>query len=182
MPNIRRLIEEIQIVPAFVPGADQNTDLTGDWVSFKNFNNCLLVFHKAAGSAGDDPSIRLQQSTVVAGSDAKALTFNHIYHKIGATALSAIGVFTRVDLTTPTDDLDLVSVNSVDLLTDVGETIICVEVKADDLDVTNGFDCMNFILEGDDVGNANLVCAYYVLYNPRHAGGTGTTALEAIAD
>jgi hypothetical protein len=177
--NIQRLMEQIQIIPAFIAGADQNTDLEGDWVSFKNYNNCLLVFHKAAGTAGDDPSIRLQQATVVAGSDAKALTFNHIYHKIGATALSAIGTFTRVNLTTATADLDLVSVNDVDLLTDVGETIICVEIKADDLDVTNGFDCMNLLIEGDDVANANLCAAYYIMYNPRHAGAI---TQEAIAD
>ncbi len=180
--NIRRLMEEIQIVPAFIAGADQNTDLEGDWVSLKNFNNCLIVFHKAAGTAGDDPSIRLQQATVVAGTDAKALTFDHIYHKIGATAVSAIGVFTKVKLDTATADLDLVSVNGVDLLTDVGESVICVEIQADQLDVTNGFDCLNLLIEGDDVANANLVCGYYLLYNPRHPGGNAATALEAIAD
>ncbi len=182
--NIRRLIEEVQIVPAFIPGADNNADLTGDWVSFKNFNNCLVVYHKAAGTAGDDPAIRLQQATVVAGSDAKALAFNRIYYKVGATALSAIGTFSFVNLTTPSDDVDLDTINSsaLDLLSDVGESIICIEVKADDLDVSNGFDCMNLIIEGDDFANANLCCAYYIMYNPRHAGGAAGTALEAIAD
>lgn len=177
--KIRRLMEEIQIVPCFAPGSDQNADLASDWVSLKNYDSCLLVFHKAAGTAGDDPSIRLQQATDVAGTGAKSLNFTHIYHKIGATALDAIGTFTRVDLTTATDDLDLVSVNSVDLLTDVGETMICVEVKASDLDVVNSFDCVNFLLEGDDVGNANLCAAYLVLYNARYPGAT---PLSAIAD
>ena len=172
-------MEEIQIVPAFIAGADQNADLTGDWVSFKNYNRCLLIFHKAAGTAGDDPSIRLQQATDVAGTSAKALNFTHIYHKIGATAINAVGPFTRVDLTTATDDLDLVSVNSVDLVTDTGETMICVEIQASDLDVSGGFDCMNFILEGDDVANANLCGAYYIMYDTRHPGSVG---LEAIAD
>jgi hypothetical protein len=179
MGVIRRLMEEINIVPAFVPGADQNADLTGDWVSLKNYNRCLVLFHKAAGTAGDDPSIRLQQATDVSGTGAKALNFTHIYHKIGATALSAIGTFTRVDLTTATDDLDLVSVNSVDLLTDVGETMIGVEIQADQLDVTNGFDCINLLIEGDDVANANLCTGLYILYDPRHPGAT---PLEAIAD
>ena len=179
MGAIRRLMEQCQIVPAFIAGADQNADLTGDWVSFKNYKRCLVVFHKAAGTAGDDPSIRLQQATDVSGTSAKALNFTHIYHKIGATAISAVGVFTRVDLTTATDDLDLVSVNSVDLVTDTGETMICVEVQASDLDVTNGFDCMNLIIEGDDVANANLVAGMYILYDPRHEGVAG---LEAIAD
>ncbi len=180
--NIRRLIEEIQIVPVCPPGTDWNSDVDGDWVSLKNYNNCLIVFHKAAGTGGDDPSIALNQATAVAGTSSKALTFNHIYHKIGATALSAIGAFTRVDLTTASADLDLVSVNSVDLLTDVGETIVCVEIKADDLDVSNGFDCLQLFIEGDDSSNAALMAAYYILYNPRHAGGTGAVGLEAIAD
>lgn len=179
MPNIRRLMEEVQIVPAFIAGADWNADLTGDWVSLKNYNNVAVVFHKAAGTAGDDPSIRLQQATDVSGTGAKALNFTHIYHKIGSTAISDVGTFTRVDLTTATDDLDLVSVNSVDLVTDTGEAMIVVEVKADDLDVTNGFDCINLLLEGDDSSNAALCGAYYVLYNPRHPGAT---PLSAIAD
>lgn len=179
MPNIRRLMEEIQIVPVAPPGTDWNSDVDGDWVSMKNYNNCLILFHKAAGTAGDDPSIALNQATTVAGGSSKALTFNHIYHKIGATALSAISTFTRVDLTTATADLDLVSVNSDDLLTDVGETLIGVEIKADDLDVTNGFDCLQLYIEGDDSSNAALCAAYYILYNPRHPGAT---PLEAIAD
>lgn len=169
--------EQVQVVPAFIAGADQNADLTGDWVSLKNFQRCAIIFHKAAGTAGDDPSIRLQQATDVAGTGAKALTFNNIWHKIGATALSAIGVFTKIKITTPTDDLDLVSVNGVDLLTDVGESLIGVEIKSDELDVTNGFDCLNLLIEGDDVANANLCGAYYLLWGPRQA-----VPLSAIID
>lgn len=172
------LMESIQIVSAFAPGTDINTDASGDWVSLKGFDGCLVVFHKAAGTAGDDPSIKLQQATAVAGTGAKALTFNHIYHKIGATALSAIGTFTKVELATPTDDLDLVSVNGVDLLTDVGESLIVVNVRASDLDVDGGFDCVNLEIEGDDIGNATLASAYYVLYNARHPGAVVKSAIS----
>lgn len=161
-------METINIVSAFAPGTDINTDADGDWVSLKGYAGALVVFHKAAGTAGDDPSIKMQQATAVAGTGNKALTFNHIYHKIGATALTAIGAFTKVTLTTPTDDLDLVSVNSVDLLTDVGETIIVVNIPASSLDVDNGFDCIQLSIEGDDVGNATLAAAYYILYGARY--------------
>lgn len=172
-----RLMENINIVSAFAPGTDINSDATGDFVSLKNYDGCLVVLHKAAGTAGDDPSIKLVQATAVAGTSPKALTFNHIYHKIGATALTAIGTFTRVDLTTPTDDLDLVSVNSVDLLTDVGESIIVVDVKASDLDVTNGYDCLNLFIDGGDVGNATLSAAYYILYGCRYPDKTPPSAI-----
>lgn len=170
-------MEIIQIVPAFPPGTDINSDADGDWVSLKGFDGCLVVFHKAAGTAGDDPSIALNQATAVAGTSSKALTFNHIYHKIGATALSSIGTFTKVELTTATADLDLVSVNSADLLTDVGETMIVVNVRASDLDVDNGFDCLQLFIEGDDIGNATLAAAYYILYNSRYAGNPVPSAI-----
>lgn len=171
-----RLMERINIVSAFPP-SDINSDATGDWVSLKNYDGCIVMFHKVAGTAGDDPSIRLQQATAVAGTGAKALNFRHIYHKIGATALDAIGTFTRIDLTTATDDLDLVSVNSVDLLTDVGETIICVDVRASDLDVSGGFDCINLLIEGDDIAQSTYAAAYYILYNSRDSGPTPPSAI-----
>jgi hypothetical protein len=171
-----RLIESVQIVTAFPP-SDINTDADGDWVSLKNFNRCLVLFHKAAGTAGDDPSIRLRQAQDISGTGAKALNFDHIYHKIGATALSAIGSFTKVALTTPTDDLDLVSVNTVDLLTDVGETLIGVEVHADDLDQENGFDCIQLLIEGDDIGNSTYADAIYLLYDARYPGPTQKSAI-----
>lgn len=171
------LMENIQFVSAFAPGTDINTDADGDWVSLKNFDGCVVLFHKAAGTAGDDPSIKLQQASDVAGTGAKALTFNHIYHKIGATALSAIGTFTKVELATATDDLDLVSVNGVDLLTDVGETLIAVNVRASDLDVDNSFDCLRLQIEGDDIGNATLAAAYYLLYNARQSGNPVPSAI-----
>lgn len=174
------LMEQVQIVSAFPP-SDINTDADGDWVSLKHFDRCLVLFHKAAGTAGDDPSIRLRQATDVAGTSAKALTFNHIFHKIGATALSAVGQWTKVELTSATDDLDLVSVNSADLLTDVGETMIAVEVKASDLDVDNGFDCLQLLIEGDDIGNSTYGCGYYLLYPARYAGPVSQVP-SAIAD
>ena len=172
------LMESINIVSAFAPGTDINTDAEGDWVSLKNYDGCLVVFHKAAGTAGDDPSIALNQATTVSGGGVKALTFNHIYHKIGATALSAIGTFTKVELATATADLDLVSVNGSDLLTDVGESLIVVNVRASDLDVDNNFDCLQLVIEGDDVGNATLAAAYYILYNCRFPGNPTPSAIS----
>jgi hypothetical protein len=162
------LMEQVNIVSAFSPGTDINSDASGDWVSLKGYAGCIVLFHKAAGTAGDDPSIALNQATDVAGTSSKALTFNHIYHKIGATALSAIGQFTKIELTTASADLDLVSVNGTDLLTDVGETLIAVNVRASSLDVDNGFDCLQLFIEGDDVGNATLAAAYYILYGARY--------------
>lgn len=162
------LMEQINIVSAFVAGSDANSDLTGDWGNFKHYDGCLVYVKKPVGSAGDDLSIRLQQATDVSGTGAKALNFNHIYHKIGATALSGVGTFTRVELATETDDLDLVSVNGVDLATDINETQIIVNVRATDLDVDGGFDCINLLIEGDDIANALIISADYIFYGCRY--------------
>lgn len=171
------LMENIQFVSAFSAGTDINSDADGDWVSLKGFDGCLVIFHKAVGTAGDDPSIALNQATAVAGTGSKALTFNHIYHKIGGTGLTGVGTFTKIDLTTATADLDLVSVNGVDLLSDINECIFVVNVRASDLDVDNNFDCLQLFIEGDDMGSACLASAYYLLYNCRYAGNPVPSAI-----
>lgn len=172
-----RLLESIQIVPAF-PMQDINTDATGDWVSLKNYDGCLVVFHKNAGTAGDDPSLLMLQATDVAGTGSKALNFTTLYAKVGATALSAIGTFTKYTFTA-TNDLDLVSVGGTDILADVGETLCVLDIRASDLDVGGGFDCIQLSIEGDDIGNAVYGAAYYYLYGARYPQAI---ALSAIAD
>lgn len=173
-----RLLESIDIVTAFVPGADINSDVTGDWVSLKNYDGCLVVFHKAAGTAGDDPSILMLQATDVAGTGSKALNFTTLYAKVGATALSAITAFTKYTFTA-TNDLDLVTVGGTDILSDVGETLAVVDIRASDLDVSGGFDCIQLSIEGDDIGNATLAAGFYLLYGSRYPG---PTPLSAITD
>lgn len=171
-----RLLESINIVTAFAPGSDVNSDVDGDYVSLKNYDGCLVVIHKAAGAAGDDISLKLDQATAVAGTGAKALTFNTLYAKVGATALSAIGTFTKYTFTA-TDDLDLVSVGGTDILSDVGESLLVLDIRASDLDVSNGFDCFRVTIEGDDVGNATLAAGFYLLYGARYPSPSPLTAI-----
>lgn len=170
-----RLLESINIVGAFPP-ADMNTDKDGDYVSLKNYDGCLVVVHKAAGTAGDDISIKLDQATDVAGTGTKALTFNHLYAKVGTQ--TGVGTFTKYTFTA-TDDLDTVSVGGTDLLADDVEALFVVDIRACDLDVTNGFDCFRLTIEGDDLGNACIGAALYILYGARYPSAT---PLSAIAD
>jgi hypothetical protein len=168
-----RLLESINIVTAFPP-ADMNTDKDGDYVSLKNYDGCLVVIHKAAGTAGDDISIKLDQATAVAGTATKALTFNHLYAKVGTA--TTVGTFTKYTFTA-TDDLDTVSVGGTDLLADDVEALFVVDVRASDLDVSNGFDCFRVTIEGDDLGNACIGAGFYLLYNARYPGPTPLTAI-----
>lgn len=148
----------------FVPdviNADANSDLTGDWINLKHYDRAYLVLQKPAGTAGDDLSIHIQQATDNSGTGAKDLTFTKLWHKIGT--LNAVGQWTAVTLTTAAADLDLASVNSVDLATDTNQAAIVVEIMAESLDVANNFTHINVIYEGDDIANALIINSAWLM-------------------
>ena len=177
MQSFTNPMELMQIVPAFPP-ADLDTDRTGDWVSMKNYEWCVIYIHKAAGTAGDDISILTEQATDVAGTGAKALNFTKLYYKVGATALTAVGTWSTVT-GTATGDLDTVTAFGSDLVADTGEAVFAVVFKASDLDVSNGFDCLRWSCEGDDLSNPAIGASAYILFGPRQASAA---MLSAIVD
>jgi len=132
------LVERTQICAAFGPVDLSAAANNGDWVSLKDFDSCAVIFFKAAGTAGDDPTLTLRQATDVSG-QAAANTY-----------------------------LDLTSAENAG--------IYLIEVRADELDVANGFDCVQFSVA--DVGtNAQLGAALYLLRGSRYA-----PPLSAIVD
>ncbi len=166
-----RMVENTQISSVFLP-VDLGTAQNGDYHSMKGYKHATLIFFKAIGTAGDDPTITVQQAKTVAGGSVKELEFTEIYTKQAATNLLAVGQFTRIDQTaseTYTDD------------TSAEEAAIWViEIDADDLDVENGFDCLRFNIA--DIGsNAQLGCGLIVLSEPRDATDAASQ-LSAIAD
>lgn len=72
------LVERTQICAAFGPVDLSAAANNGDWVSLKDFDSCAIISFKAAGTAGDDPTLTLRQATDVSGTNAKALDFNWI--------------------------------------------------------------------------------------------------------
>jgi len=118
-----------QIVSGFVPVDMQAGANTGDWVSVENFNHVAIVFFKAAGTAGDDPTITVSQATDAAGTSSKALNFTRIYTKQGT--LSSVANFT---LTTQSAANTYTDATSAEV-----QAIWVVEFDADDLDVSSGF-------------------------------------------
>lgn len=170
------LLEQINIVPAYPP-ADHNTDKDGDWVSLKNYSGCLVVLHKAAGTAGDDFVLKLEQATDVAATGAKALNISRFWAKVGATALTGVGTFTKYSGTAAAT-IDTVSAFGTDLAADTGEALIVIDVRASDLDVTNGFDCIHYVHEGDDVGNATIASCLYILYGASYPGASPVSAID----
>lgn len=157
----------IDIVPDAI-SQDANSDIDGDWVNLKNYEKAYFLLLKPAGTAGDDLSIALQQALTAAGGSAKALTFSKLWYKIGT--MSAQGQWTRVDLATPSSDLDLVSVNGVDLASDTSAAAFLVEVLAESLDINNGFRFVQALIEGDDISNALIITTLWIMAGGRFQG------------
>jgi len=157
------LTEKVQIASGFVPISMAAGANAGDWVSLKNFLRCAIVFFKAAGTAGDDPVITLLQATSVAGSNSKALNFTRIDSKQGA-ALTAIGQFTKTEQAAGNTYSNLTLAET--------QAIIVIDIKAEDLDIDNGFDCLQASVA--DVGtNAQIGGLLYLLHDPKFVDEAG---------
>jgi hypothetical protein len=179
MINASLFEQGIDIIPDAI-AADANTDIEGDWISLKNSDRAYLLLIKPAGSAGDDLSIHLQQATAAAGTGAKDLTFTKLWYKKAASTnvFTAVPTWTAVELTTATADLDLVSVNGVDLATDTVGALVLVEVMAESLDTSGGFCFVNNIIEGDDIGNALIVNQLWITTGDKYAGAIPVSKLS----
>lgn len=169
------LLENIHPVGAIRPVDLSGGANAGDWVSLKNYKKCLILFHSAIGTAGDDPTVTLLQATAVAGTGSKALNINtsKVFKKQAATNLLAVGQWSNASAG--------VTANAwTDADAAEQELLLAIEVDADELDVDNGFDCVSISVA--DVGtNAQLGAAYYILAEPRYPA-KATSMLSAIAD
>ena len=151
-------VQNSQIVSGFVPVDMQAGANTGDWVSVENFNHVAIVFFKAAGTAGDDPTITVSQATDAAGTSSKALNFTRIYTKQGT--LSSVANFT---LTTQSAANTYTDATSAEV-----QAIWVIEFDADDLDVSSGFTHVQASVA--DVGsNAQVGACLYLATEPRYA-------------
>jgi len=168
-----RLLESVQLVLA-APPADFNSAVTVDWISLKNYDGCLVVWLKAVGTAGDDWSLQLNQATAVAGTSSKALTFTDWYYK-AAVDIATVGTFTKVTQATATADLDLGT--PTDYLQDVMQAIYVIDVKASQLDVANGFDCIAATFDDTDCGSTSLGAILYIPYGARYPQASPLTAI-----
>lgn len=156
-----RLAETIQMVAGIIPVNLQTAANDGDWVSLKNYGHVAIVVLKGAGTAGEDPVLTVRQAQDVAGTGAKALTFDTIYAKVGAQ--SGIGAFTKVSQAAANTYTDATSAEA--------EGLFVIEFEAEDLDLANGFDCIQ--VQIPDVGagaTPQIGGALYLLSEPRYGG------------
>jgi len=154
-----KFVERHQIVSAVPPVNLATGANDGDWVSLKGYGKITIVFFKGVGTAGDDPTLTLEQASAVAGTGAKALVFETIHVKQD-TVLTATGTYTATKRTTPI-------ATYTDATSAEDQAIWVVDINAEELDVEGGFDCVRARVA--DIGvNAQLGCILYILGDPRY--------------
>jgi len=177
-----KVLEGLQIHPIWpgyvVDDGDDDTVATGDYISLKNYGKCLILIAFGDGTAtSGDIDIEVYQSTDVSNSlsDVKALDVcktGRIYSKVAASTLAAEGTWTKVTQATADEIYD--DETSGEML-----GMIAIEVRADDLDVSNDFDCIRVDL--DTIESTKLVCGLYILSEPKYPAAPDLM-LSALAD
>ncbi|RWF66853.1 hypothetical protein [Mesorhizobium sp.] len=174
----KHFVEEHQVVLLFKPVAMNAAANSGDWVSMKNYSRCTIIFIKAVGTAGDDPTLSFKQATDVSGTNVKALGVTRIDKKQAATDLTAVGTFTKSTSDSAASNDTFNTTNGTWTNSDLAEqaAIVIADIKAEDLDVANGFDCVTMNIA--DVGtNAQLGTAIAILREPRYLKETLPSAI-----
>ncbi len=159
-------LEIADIIPAFVPVDMQNGANNGQWISMKGTSRLLCVLLKAAGTAGDNPVVTLQQATSNAGANAKALTFTRARTKIGAiSSTPQWSVVTQAPSNTYTPT------------SAASQAVIAVEIQSTDLDMNNGFAFVQLSIP-DTGSNPQLGAAFYIAYGIRFPQSVTPSALS----
>jgi hypothetical protein len=148
------------IISGFVPVDMQTGANSGDYISLKNWNGVCIVLFKAAGTAGDDPTITVRQAKDVSGTSVKdLLAVTDIYTKQGT--LTSVGTWTH---TTQAAAATLAG----DGTSAESQGVYFTFIPTEALDTDNGFDCLAANV-ADVGGNAQLGCLFYIPVGPRFA-------------
>ena len=153
--------EQGQDVHPFFFQQDGDTDITGDYFSFRDYERIGVLLIKAGTEDVDTGSISFLQATDASGTSAKAVNCRRCWYKTGT--MTAQGVWTAVTVGdgTPDDSLAFgatVTAGSTRVVADVNTNalyLLC-EILAVDMDVANGFKFLAPFMEGDEVNNACL--------------------------
>src|SRR5262245_40813618 len=142
MNPIEMVQYETGLVPKDITGAAQDTD----WVSLKNDSWVRIIIQQGAW-AGGTPAVTLNQATDVSGTGSKSLGFSKRWTKTGLTGTTS----TETAVTSDTFNLSATA-----------NTINEIFIKAADLDVDNGFDCLS-VHVATPGSNADLLCIGFLL-------------------
>jgi hypothetical protein len=161
----KHILDKLDFVSGLVP-INLGSARSSDVISLKNYGRCAIVFHKAAGSASEDPTLTVLQASSITPSNAKAVNFTEIYVKQGT--LSSVGTWTHTTASAGNTYTNATLSES--------ECVIVIDIKAEDLDVDNGFDCIQVTIA--DAGSVNQLGAlFFVLHEPRYSKEGGISAI-----
>lgn len=154
------LTEQVKIVEGLL-GVTPSTS-TPDYVSLKNYERCAILILVKNATTVTGSAITVKQATSVGAGGEKALSFSKAYRNVDTGAADALSEFTVTSDTFTTQ-----AVNSKNAM-------YVIEVKAEDLDVNNGFDC---IRAGTGDATATTITVLYLLF-----GAKFPTTTAAITD
>jgi hypothetical protein len=167
MPDYNHeFLESADIIPAFVPVDMQTGANSGLWITMKETSRLVCVLYKAAGTAGDNPVVTLQQATTNTGTNAKALTFTRARTKIGAIASTPQWTIVTQSAS-----------NTITPTSAANPAVIAIEIQATDLDLANGFTFVQLSVP-DTGSNAQLGAAFYIAYGITYPQSTTLSALS----
>lgn len=152
------LSEQVKIVEGLLSVVPSSS--TPDYVSLKYYERIMILVQVKNATTVTGSAITLKQATAVAGTSEKALSFSKAWRNIDTGAADVLSEFTVSSDTFTTD-----STNSKNLM-------YVMEVKAEDLDVNSGFDC---IRAGTGNATAATVSVTYFLFG--HKFPTTTAAI-----
>lgn len=159
------ILDKVDFVSGLVP-INLGSNRSSDVISLKNHGRCAIILHKAAGSASEDPTITLLQATSVSPSNAKALNFTEVWTKQGT--LSSVGTWTKVTQAAGNEYTNTAASEN--------EAVWLIDIKAEDLDVDNGYDCIQVTIA--DAGSVNqLGAVMFVLHEPRYSKQGSVSAI-----
>ena len=166
MLTFESLIEslEIQSLCNVVDTQGTANDMTtGDWLKMIGAR-ALVVFLKEAGTAGDDPTIVLEQASDNAGTGAKALTFSTIYRKESTTSIQSVGTWTKTTQAAASTYTNLTS----------AESYLCwaIEIRESDFDGDSspGFKYLRATVADTGSGSAQLGVIFVIFGQLRYGG------------
>lgn len=138
-----------------------------DYVSMKGYARCQIIIAIADGTTVTGTAVTLKQATDVSGTSEKALAFTRM---LANTDLSASKDLTETAVTSNTFTTQ--TTNSKD-------SLYVIDVAAEDLDATNGFDCLRVDCTGHAATSPRGAIVLFNLYGKRYSGSLPS---EAIAD
>lgn len=144
------LSEQVKVVTGLLSTVPSTS--TPDYVSLKNYERCMVLIQVKNATTVTGSAITLKQATSVAAGSEKALAFTKAYRNIDTADADALAEFAVTSNTFTTD-----STNSKNLM-------YVIEVKGEDLDVNNGFDCIRV---GTGDATAATVSVTYLLFGAK---------------